>query len=110
MACSLKPDPTLAFDFIAPTGSSSTLFVENDAATAVIVDANFNGSDITPTGDGKVTITEKPGVNILDITITGAKNGDEVRLKEDCGAGVTKVQKAFTFDGDPEKRYQINAS
>jgi hypothetical protein len=110
MSCNLKPDPTLAYDFVAKNASSSTLYVENDSSNAIIESADFNGSDAPVSADGKITITEKAGVNILTITINGAEVGDEVRLKEDCGAGATELKAHFVFDNDPVKRYQIYAS
>jgi len=112
MPCSLKADPTLAFDFVAKAGSSSILFVENDADTALIESALFNDVDVTPDANNRITITEKqqPGVNFLSITINGAQNGDEVRLKEDCGGGNSEVRRTFTFQTDPVQRYQIKGT
>ncbi len=46
MPCNLKDDPTLAFDFVAKTGSTSVLFVENDAGTALVESALFNGANV----------------------------------------------------------------
>src|SRR5690349_2119404 len=111
MPCNLKPDDSLAFDFVAPKGSTSVLFVENDAGTALIESARFNGTNVDPDGDNKITITEKAeaDINFLSITINGAQNGDTVRLKEDCGAGASRVLKSFAF-GDPLQRYQISAT
>ncbi|HTS60790.1 MAG TPA: hypothetical protein VMH28_02140 [Candidatus Acidoferrales bacterium] len=110
MPCNLKDDPTLAADFIAKTGATSILFVENDAGTAAIEDALFNSAEVVPDDDNKITITTKAGFNSLTITINGAQNGDEVRLKEDCGGGVSELRRKFTFATDPMKRYLINAS
>ena len=112
MPCNLKTDQTFAFDFVAAKGSTSILFIENDAGTAVIESARFNGNNVTPDSKHRITITEKPeaAVNILSITINGAQNGDEVRLKEDCGGGVSEVRRKFVFRTDPVQRYQINAT
>lgn len=110
MPCNLRPDPTLAYDFLAKNASSSILYVENDSSNAVIESADFNGSDAPVSADGKITVTEKPGLNILTITINGAEVGDEVRLKEDCGSGSAELKAQFVFDNDPVKRYQIYAS
>jgi hypothetical protein len=110
MPCNIKPDPTLAYDFVAKTGSSSTLYVETDSGGAVIESASFNGNDCPVSSDGEITITEKTGVNILTMTINGAEVGDEVRVKEDCGGGSNSLAAKFVFDNDPIKRYQIYAS
>jgi len=110
MPCNLRNDPTLAFDFIAKTGSSSILFVENDTGTALIESALFNGANVVPDANNKITITEKAGVNILRFTVNGAQNGDEVRFKEDCGGGNSELRQKFTFQTDPVRGYQINAT
>lgn len=110
MTCDLKPDSTLAFDFVAKTGSSSTVFVENDAGTAVIESADFNGANVPVSDSGAITILEAAGVNILTITINGAQNDDAIRFKEDCGGNQTNLLKTFIFNGDPVRRYQIHAS
>jgi hypothetical protein len=110
MPCNLKPDPKFAYDFLAKAGSSSILYVENDSSNAVIESADFNNKDTPVSADGKITITEKVGLNILTITINGAEVGDNVRLKEDCGGGTTELKAQFVFDNDPVKRYQINAA
>jgi hypothetical protein len=110
MPCTLKDDPTLAFDFVAKTASSSILFVENNAGTALIESALFNGVNVAPDANNKITITEKAGVNILRFTINGALNGDEVRFKEDCGGGNSELRQKFTFNTDPVRGYQINAT
>src|SRR4051794_35584733 len=111
MPCNLAPDVTMAFDFVAPKGSTSVLFLENDAGTALIESARFNGANVDPDENNQITITEKPepAINILTITINGAQNGDEIRLKEDCGGGTFRLLKTFAFS-DPAQRYQISAS
>jgi hypothetical protein len=48
----------------------------SDAGTAVIEGARFNGASVAPDADDKITITEKAGVNILNIIINGSQNGD----------------------------------
>ena len=110
MACNLQDDPTLAVDFIARSGATAVLFVENDAGTALIEDALFNSVEVVPDASNKISITCKPGVNALTITINGAQDGDQVRLKEDCGGGASEIRRQFTFATDPMKRYLINAT
>jgi hypothetical protein len=111
MACNLTEDLTGAFDMVGPKGSTSTLFVENDAGTAVIETARFNNADVPPDANHKVTITEKAqaGINFLDITVNGVQDTDRVRLKEDCGDSNSRLLK--TFQGsEPAQRFQINAT
>lgn len=110
MACNLKVDPSLAFDFLASIGTSSTLLVENDAGTAVIESALFNGNNVAPDANNRISITEVAGVNILSITINGAQDGDQVRVKEECEGGNSQVLRTFVFHTDPVQRYQINAT
>jgi hypothetical protein len=109
MACNLQDDPTLACDFVARSGGTAVLFVENDAGTALIEDALFNSAEVVPDASNKVSITCKPGLNTLTITINGAQDGDEVRLKEVCGDGF-EIKRKFIFSTDPMKRYLINAT
>jgi hypothetical protein len=111
MACNLTEDETGDFDILGPKGSTSTLFVENDAGTAVIESARFNDVDVQPGVDSKITITQKAqaGVNFLDLTVNGIEDADNVRLKEDCGGGNSRVLK--TFKGyEPLQRFEINAT
>jgi hypothetical protein len=111
MACNLTEDLVGPFDILGPRGSTSTLFVENDAGTAVIETASFNDADLQPDDDQKITIVlvAIPSLNILDITVNGVEDADQVRLKEDCGDGGSRLLKTFR-GAEPAQRFQIHAT
>jgi hypothetical protein len=111
MACNLTEDLIGPFDILGPKGSTSVLFVENDAGTAVIESAELNEVDVQPDADQKIEITlvADPSLNILDITVNGAQDADEVRLKEDCGGGQSRLLKKFR-GSEPAQRFQIHAT
>jgi hypothetical protein len=109
MPCVLRDDPTFNFSFLGATGASATLFLENDAGTALIESALFNDEIVAVSDDFKVTITLQNGINILRITINGAQGGDQVRVKEDCGGGVSQLRKTFVFH-DPVRSFRIHAA
>jgi hypothetical protein len=111
MASFLKSDPTLAFDFLAKAGTRAIIFVENDAGSVQFESADLNGTDVPVGADGKITTPNfQAGLAVLSFTINVVLAGDQVRVKEDCGGGVTQLLKTFTFDGDPLKRYEIDVS
>src|SRR5437899_5162422 len=110
MACNLTEDLVGPFDILGPKGSTSILFVENDGGTAVIEAARFNDADVQPDEDQKITIVlvASPSLNILDITVNGVQDTDQVRLKEDCGDGNSRLLKKFR-GSEPAQRFQIHA-
>jgi hypothetical protein len=109
MPCFLRDDPTLNFSFLGATGSSATLFLENDAGTALIESALFNDEGVAVSDDFKITITLQTGINILRVTINGAEGGDQVRVKEDCGGGASRLRQTFEFH-DPVRSFRIHAA
>ena len=111
MACSLRKDPGGAFDFLAAKDATVTIFVENDAGSATISSADLNGTDLPADDSGKIKTPKlQTGLATLSIVVDVALTGDEVRVKEDCGDGTSRLLKKFVFTGDPLKRYQIDVS
>jgi hypothetical protein len=110
MRFNLTEDLVGPFDLLGPKGSTSILFIENDAGTAVIETASFNDAGVPPDNDQKIRIVlaAYPSLNILDLTINGVQDTDEVRLKEDGGDGSSRLLKKFR-GSEPVQRFQIHA-
>ena len=82
------------------------MFVENDLGTAEIVSALFNGTNVPPDAQNKVTFTPIAGQNRLIITVECPTPGP-VRFKEDCGGGVSQALETFD-SSEPSQEYRIH--
>ena len=108
MPCSLRPDPSGAYDFMASAGAAVTLKVLGTTGLAGIASAVLNQRPLGVSTADTLHFTVREGINILRFSAGVSDPEDTVKVFEESADGDSETLDEFQNDpNDPVTGYTI---
>ena len=108
MPCSLRPDPSGAYDFMASAGAAVTLKVAGTSGLVEIASAVLNQQPLGVANSDTLHFTVREGVNILRFSTGVSDPEDTVKVFEESADGDSEMLDEFQGErNDPVTGYTI---